>query len=199
MTTTLPLLMYEFFLTGLFAVGGGLATLPFLKDIGRRRGWYTTAQLGDMVAASQCVPGPLGTNMSAYVGWHVGGLPGALLSALSLMLPTILVDLLVSVLMKFLKKIPWLEPLIERFMQAIRPASAGLICAAAFSLLSISLVRPEAVWDLRAPLDWLGNFDWRCIALYAVLLPFVFWKKTKKVHPAVWIGAGAVVGVAVGL
>ena len=31
-------LFFEFFKTGLFAVGGGLATLPFLEDISRRTG-----------------------------------------------------------------------------------------------------------------------------------------------------------------
>ena len=37
-------LFIEFFKTGLFAVGGGLATLPFLQDMAVRTGWFTTAQ-----------------------------------------------------------------------------------------------------------------------------------------------------------
>ena len=33
---TLALLCFEFFKTGLFAVGGGMATLPFLYDMAAR-------------------------------------------------------------------------------------------------------------------------------------------------------------------
>jgi len=191
MIHTLLLLTFEFFTTGLFAVGGGLATIPFLQGIGSRRGWYTQARLADMIAASQCAPGPLGTNMATYVGYTVGGFPGAALSVTALMLPTILVDIVAAALMERFRS----SVKMELLMRAIRPASAGLICAAAFALLRISLVRPEAVWDLHAPLRWLQNFDPRCIALYAALLPFAFWKKLKKVHPMAYIAIGAVVGV----
>ena len=192
MLQTLLLLFYEFFFTGLFAVGGGLATIPFLQSMGRRRpGWFTATQLADMIAASQCAPGPLGTNMAAFVGYTVGGFPGAGLSPLALMLPTLGVDLIAASLMERFKG----SQRMETIMRMLRPASAGLICAAAFALLQISLASGSA-WNWNTPLAW---FDWRCVALYAALLPFVFWKKLKKIHPAVYIAVGAVVGVAVGL
>ena len=38
-------LYWEFFKTGLFAVGGGMATLPFLQNIGETTGWYTYGDL----------------------------------------------------------------------------------------------------------------------------------------------------------
>ena len=41
-------LFYEFFKTGLFAVGGGLATLPFLYNISDNTGWFTHADLADI-------------------------------------------------------------------------------------------------------------------------------------------------------
>ena len=43
-------LFWEFFKTGLFAIGGGMATLPFLHDIGEATGWFTQAQLMNMLA-----------------------------------------------------------------------------------------------------------------------------------------------------
>jgi len=187
MLQTLFLLFYECFLTGLFAVGGGLATIPFWQSVGRRRGWFGGAQLADMIAAAQCAPGPLGTNMAAFAGYTVGGFPGALISPLALMLPTLGVDLAVARLMERFQDSPrW-----ERLMQVLRPASAGLICAAALALLQISL-SSGAGWGWRAPLAW---FDWRCAALYAALLPLVFWKKLRKIHPTVYIAVGAVAGV----
>jgi len=192
MLQTLLILTYEFFFTGLFAVGGGLATIPFLQSMGNRRpGWFSAAQLADMIAAAQCAPGPLGTNMAAFVGYTVGGFPGAALSPLALMVPTICVDLVAARLMeRFKDSARW-----ESVMKVLRPASAGLICAAVFALLQISLAS-GAGWDWHAPLAW---FDWRCVALYAGLLPFAFWKKLKKIHPAVFIAVGAAVGVIWGL
>lgn len=39
-------LFFEFFKAGLFAIGGGMATLPFLYDISDKTGWFTYGQLG---------------------------------------------------------------------------------------------------------------------------------------------------------
>ena len=61
-------LFWEFFKTGLFAVGGGLATLPFLQDMADRTGWFTRAQLADMLAVSESTPGPIGINMAYSFG-----------------------------------------------------------------------------------------------------------------------------------
>jgi chromate transporter len=192
---TLLLLFYEFFTTGLFAVGGGLATIPFLQSMSRRRpAWFDGGQLAGMIAGAQCAPGPLGTNMATYAGFAVGGFPGALVAMAALMIPTIVVDLIASGLMARFQRSAKMEAL----MKALRPASAGLICAAAFSLLQISLGSGSA-WDWHAPLSWLRWFDWRCLALYAVLLPFAFWKKTKQVHPLAFIAVGALAGVLAGL
>ena len=63
-------LFWEFFKTGLFAVGGGLATLPFLQDMAERTGWFTHAQLADMLAVSESTPGPIGVNMATYVAFR---------------------------------------------------------------------------------------------------------------------------------
>ena len=188
---TLLLLSFEFFTTGLFAVGGGLATIPFLQRMGTRRGWYSSAQLANMIAAAQSAPGPLGTNMAAYAGYAVGGFPGAVIALSSLLFPTLVVNVTMAGLMERFRR----GTAMEIVMRAIRPASAGLICAAAFRLIQISIVRPGAVWDLHAPLTWLQNFDPRCVALYAALLPFAFWKKLKKVHPIAYIAIGALVGI----
>ena len=183
-------LIYEFFLIGLFAVGGGLATIPFLQSLGQRTGWYSSTQLANMIATSEVVPGPVGTNMAAYVGFTVGGIPGGLLSPLALMVPTFVIDLIAARLMERFRE----SKQLEMVMRVLRPASAGLICAAAFALLKLSLASGNA-WVWSSPLSWLQWFDWRYVALYAALLPFVFWKKTKKIHPAVYIAVGAGVGV----
>ena len=89
-------LFYEFFKTGLFSVGGGLATIPFLQDIGQRTGWFTDADLTTMIAVSESTPGPMGVNMATYVGFETAGLPGAVVATLGLITPSIIVIIIIA-------------------------------------------------------------------------------------------------------
>ena len=57
--------LFEFAKVGLFAVGGGLATIPFLQDMGARTGWFTDVDLTTMIAVSESTPGPMGVNMAS--------------------------------------------------------------------------------------------------------------------------------------
>ena len=67
-------LFFEFFKTGLFAVGGGLATIPFLQAMGAATGWFTDSDLTTMIAVSESTPGPIGVNMATYVGFQTAGM-----------------------------------------------------------------------------------------------------------------------------
>lgn len=50
-------LLIEFFKTGLFAVGGGLATVPFLFELIGKYHWFTSEMLANMIAVSEATPG----------------------------------------------------------------------------------------------------------------------------------------------
>ena len=89
-------LFYEFFKAGLFAIGGGLATLPFLKQISLRYPWFTPNDLMDMIAVSESTPGPMGVNSATYAGFHAAGIPGAITATCSLVLPSVIIIILVS-------------------------------------------------------------------------------------------------------
>ena len=89
-------LFWEFFKTGLFAVGGGLATLPFLQQIAARYPWFTPDDLLNMIAVSESTPGPIGVNTATYAGFHAAGLPGALTATFALVLPSVVIIMLVS-------------------------------------------------------------------------------------------------------
>ena len=89
-------LFYNFFMTGLFAIGGGLATIPFLTDMGARTGWFSAGELANMIAISESTPGPMGVNMATYVGFHLGGVPGGIIATLGLVCPSILVILIIA-------------------------------------------------------------------------------------------------------
>ena len=89
-------LFYEFFKVGLFAVGGGMATFPFLTDLADKTGWYTQQQLIDMIAIAESTPGPIGVNTATYVGFTIAGIPGAVIASLGLITPSFLIILIIS-------------------------------------------------------------------------------------------------------
>ena len=129
-------LFWEFFKAGLFAIGGGMATLPFLYDISDATGWYTHAQLADMVAISESTPGPVGVNMATYVGFTTAGVPGAVIATLGVVTPSIIVILIIAGFLKSFRK----NRLVNRAFYGLRPASVGLIAAAILPIIDLSLL-----------------------------------------------------------
>ncbi len=195
-------LFWEFFKTGLFAIGGGMATLPFLKNIGEITGWYTYGDLMNMLAVSESTPGPIGINMATYVGYTVGGVPGAFIATIGEVTPSIIVILIVAMMLKKFRD----NKYVNRAFYGLRPASTGLIGAACVAvvlevLTSIETVKPAAGEGIVNLFRIAGDslLNWRGLALAAVLLVLTNWvKPVKNWHPIVFIGISAVVGVAFG-
>ena len=181
-------LFYEFFKAGLFAIGGGMATLPFLYDMSDKMGWFTYADLANMVAISESTPGPIGINMATYVGYTVGGIPGAVLATLGTILPGVI---LVLILAKFLQKYRD-NKYINAAFYGLRPASTALIAAAGISVLGESLFNVALYRQTGNIADF---FVWGPIILAAVLAVLTNIKPTKDIHPVAYIAASAVVGI----
>lgn len=177
-------LFFEFFKTGLFAVGGGLATLPFLQDMATRTGWFTTAQLADMVAVSESTPGPIGVNMATYVGFTVGGVPGAVVATLGLIMPSLIIILIIAAFLQAFRD----NRYVNAAFYGLRPASTAMVAAAGIGVAVLTFYRAAGAG--------LAVVDWKALALAAVILVLTRWvKATKKLHPIVFILASAVVGV----
>lgn len=194
-------LFWEFFKTGLFSVGGGMATLPFLKSIGENTGWYTYTELMNMLAVSESTPGPIGINMATYVGFTAGGVPGAVIATLGEVTPSIIVILIVAAMLKKFRG----SKLVNNAFYGLRPASAGLIGAACVTVVLEVLTHVSARTQEGSLLNTFfleknsGLLNWPGLFLAAVLLVFTNWvKPTKKLHPIVFIGFSAIVGVAAG-
>ena len=175
-------LFYEFFKIGLFAVGGGTATIPFLMNLAERRDWFTTQELLDMIAISQSTPGPIGINAATYVGYTCAGIPGALLTTFSLVLPSFLIILLIARLFMQYQK----NQTVQAVFSSIRPASAGLILYAAWSVIRVTLF----VADSPAI-----KVDFTAVIICAVIFILMNLPHLKKLHPVIWIGVGAVIGI----
>ncbi len=182
-------LFFEFFKAGLFAVGGGMATLPFLYDISDKTGWFTHAQLADMIAISESTPGPIGINMATYVGFTSGGILGSVIATIGLITPSIIIILIIARFLRSFKD----NKYVKAAFYGLRPASTGLIAAAALSVVKISLLRTDLYSTTRNLLD-LFNYKGIILAMVIFYFSFLF-RKTRKLHPAVFIAASAVIGI----
>ena len=185
---TVLTLCYEFFKTGLLAVGGGLATLPFLSEMANKYpDWFTHEQLADMIAVSESTPGPIGVNMATYVGFRVFGIPGAVLATISLVLPSLIIIVAIAKVMdKYMS---------NKYMQwafgGLRPAVTGLIAAAGWSVVELALLD---LTDFDIARFWEA-INIPAVIIFAVVLFLTQFKKTKKLHPIIFIGICAVIGI----
>jgi len=186
-------LFYEFFKTGLFAIGGGLATLPFLTDMGQRTGWFTSTELADMVAVSESTPGSIGINMASYVGYTTGGIPGVVAATLGEVTPSIIIITIIASLLKSFRD----NKYVGRAFYGIRPASTGLIASACVSVMTICLLDLAAFSASGLIRDLVSL---KSLALFITVSAFTnFVKPAKKLHPIFFIAASAAVGIALNL
>lgn len=182
-------LFWEFIKTGLFAVGGGMATLPFLYDISTRTGWFTAAQLADMIAVSESTPGPIGVNMATFVGFTTAGIPGAVIATLALAAPEVLIILIIARVLAAFRQ----NKYVDAAFYGLRPCSLGLIAAAGVLVVKVAMLNTERFASTGAVLDLV---NWKAALLAAALLVVTrAVKQTKKLHPIFFILASAVVGV----
>jgi Chromate transport protein ChrA len=181
-------LFWEFAKVGLFTVGGGMAAFPFLLSLSEKTGWFTQAQLVDMVAISESTPGPIGINMATFAGYLTAGVPGALIATLGMVFPTVILVLIVAKFLQTFRN----NKYVLGAMYGLRPASAGLIAAAGLSVALLSLVDTAA---FKAH-QWTYVVDIKTVILAAVLLVLTNnVKKTKGLHPVVFLAASAIIGI----
>ena len=190
-------LYWEFFKTGLFAVGGGMATLPFLKDIGQSTGWYTYTDLMNMLAVSESTPGLIGINMATYVGFTVGGIPGAVIATLGEVTPSIIVILIVAMMLKKFRD----NRYVNMAFYGLRPASTGLIGAACVTVVlevmtGIKVLAADGALMNTFRLAGESLIKWPGVLLGALLIVLTnFIRPVKNWHPIVFIAFSAVVGI----
>lgn len=176
-------LFIEFFKIGLFSIGGGMATIPFLIDLSGKYDWYTTAEFGNMVAISQSTPGPVGINMATYAGYQAAGIGGALVATVSLVLPALFIIMLIA---KFMQNFSD-NPIVQSIFHGIRPTVAALILYAVLELCKIALFTVSS--------SGIYTPDYTNIIICVVGFALLQVKQLKKLHPLLWILAGAAMGI----
>lgn len=174
---------YEFFKAGLFSIGGGLATLPYLMEMSQHHpDWFSLDELMNMIAISESTPGPIGINMATYVGFHISGVLGALVATFALVLPSYIVVLIVVRLLDRFRT----NRRISGGLEGLHPAVTGLIAAAGYSVLWASLFRT---------VSGALQFQWIALILFLCFFTATQIAPLKKIHPIFYILLGAILGV----
>lgn len=168
-------LFFAFFKIGLFAVGGGLATLPFLHELAEKTNWITVSDISNMVAVAESTPGPLGVNMATYVGFLKEGLLGGMVSTLGLITPSLIISIIVAKMLVKFKN----SQTVKDVFYGLRAASCGLIAVAGIGVAKIAFFSENSFF-------WQGG-------ILAVLL-FIGTRKLKW-HPIVFIAISALIGI----
>ncbi|PKM86042.1 MAG: chromate transporter [Firmicutes bacterium HGW-Firmicutes-10] len=173
-------LFWEFLKIGMVAIGGGLATLPFLYDLTVKTNWFTAAMLVDMIAISESTPGPIGINMATYAGFTAGSFAGGLIASLALILPGVILMMFIGNAMQKFKN----SPLLLKVFYGIRPAVAALIAYAAWEIIKVTMLSPaEQIWQAQLKYPAIGFF----LFLLFILRRF-------KIHPIAIIAMAAIAG-----
>lgn len=186
-------LFIRFFFTGLFAIGGGLATLPFLQSMSEATGWFTQSDISDMIAISESTPGPIGVNMATYVGYQTGkafgvagGVFGGLVATLGLITPSIIVIIIVSKMLQRFKN----SKFVEYTFYGLRAASIGLVASACLGVAKLAFWNSELMAQTGSV---FAAVNYKSIILSIVI--FFCVTKFKKIHPILLILFSAVVGI----
>lgn len=182
---TYILLFIEFFKIGLFSIGGGLATLPFLYNLADKYTWFDRHMLADMIAVSESTPGPIGINMATYAGFHAGGALGSIIATLALVMPSVIIIIIIA---KFLNKFSD-NQYVKASFYALRPAVTGLIAVALFEIYKISIFTFET---FRKTNSFIDIINLKNLILFFIILFLI--TKFKK-HPIFYILTGAVFGI----
>ena len=188
----MPLLLqlfWEFFKTGLFAIGGGLATLPFLYDMQAKTGWFTLDDISNMIAISESTPGPMGVNMATYTGFTSMGVFGGIIAVVGLVTPSIIIIVIVSNILEKFKT----NKYVQYAMYGLRAASVGLISVAGLRVAEAAFFRMQLYQQTGSIMD-LVNLK---AFIFGVIL-YIIYKKTDK-HPIIYIIASGVIGVILSL
>ena len=178
-------LAFEFFKTGLFAIGGGLVTIPFLSEMGNKYGWFTPTELANMFAISESTPGPIGINMATYVGYKCGGVLGSIVATVFEALPALIIIILISkILIKFKD-----SEYIKSAFKGLRPTVFGFILSAFVLIFTTSVIFLDKYKQTNNINDL---FDYRTLIIFVVVLLL----NTKwKIHPIFYVLLSALLGI----
>ncbi len=128
---TLIQLFLTFAKIGLFAFGGGSATLPLIeREIVIGLQWLSHSEFLELIAISELTPGPIAINAATFVGYKLGGVWGSTIATIGVSLPSVTLILIVAHFLQKFEANIWAD----KIVRGLRPAVIALIAAAAYSI-----------------------------------------------------------------
>jgi chromate transporter len=165
-------LVATFLLVGVLAFGGGQAALPLVERLTiAQHGWLTPGEFAIATGLSYATPGPV-LIISAFIGYHVAGLPGALAAAAAVFAVPVLAATAAARTVDRLAGTRWL------------PAFGRTAGTAAIGLLTITLVSLARPITEIHPALLLGSL---LVALAA-----------RRLNPLLLLAAATVLGATLG-
>lgn len=168
-------LFLSFFKIGLFAIGGGLATIPFLYDLASKTSWFASTDIPNMIAISESTPGPLGVNMATYTGFTTNGILGGVIATLGLITPSIIIIIIIS---KFLEKFQQ-NKIVKNLFYGLRAGVIALILITGLEMIKTTL--------------FTNTFSIKYFEVALFIIFLVFLQKT-KLHPIFLIILSGIIG-----
>ena len=176
------LLLIQFFKVGMFAIGGGLATIPFLYELGKTYNWFDVNDLAQMLAISNIVPGPVGTNLAAIIGFKAYGFWGSLMAVLGIMIPSLIFVIIISKILKEFES----NKYVRSIFYILKPTSCAMIVAIGAKLLFNILIKQSIITQI-------SSIDWAAAGLFLFLVALSL--KNKNHSPLFYLGISAIVGI----
>lgn len=171
-------LFVAFFRCGIFAFGGGPATVPLIEnEVVNTFGWFTVGEFADAYAVVSTLPGPITTKMAALIGFKMGGILGSVIAIIGIVLPSAIAVVLLFSFYQKNKDAKWMQGM----MKGVRPVVAVLIF--------------QVLYKMSRTAFGLSSFDLKfaiptgAVALVAAVLLFKF-----KFHPIILIIASLIFG-----
>ena len=164
------LLFWEFLKIGMFALGGGMVTIPFLFNLGDKYAWFSSQELVDMIAVAESSPGPIGINMATYAGFKSAGILGGFVATCGLVFPSLVIIMIISKILENYRD----SKAFTNIMYAVHPAVIAMILVAGIELGKLVLIETETIL--------IG-------LVFLLVIHFV------KIHPIIYIILGGIVGI----
>ena len=165
----------SFFLIGISAYGGGIATIALIQyEIVTQHAWLTAAQMRDVITIAQMTPGPIAINSATLTGYKISGISGAFVASLAVISPGILLLIGYALAVSHLRS----QDTLNRAKMALHPGILALIIYSVYTFGSISI-------------DGFITGGIAAAAFFAVLFG------GQKVHPVIVIIAAGLIGIAI--
>ena len=168
------LLFWEFLKIGMFALGGGMVTIPFLFNLGDKYAWFSSQELVDMIAVAESSPGPIGINMATYAGFKTAGFLGGIVATCGLVFPSLIIIVIIAKILENYRD----SRMFTNIMYAVHPAVIAMILVAGIELGKLVLIEPETIV--------IGLIFWCAIHFI-------------RMHPIIYIIIGGIVGIILNL